>query len=208
MVRKSMALSDREIEMIRVRLQSEMERLGFEKRKDFAAFLGVKPQYLTMIFNGDRTGERKLKIFAQKLKKPIEWLLGRTVSIPLIAEISAGMPFQLQEAKLMEEVDISEVPGIEPRMAKNLYALRVKDNSFFPALSQNDVLVVNKSSDSPLSTGSRVIYKNGTGGYYLKFIEIREDSITLRCFHPTTPTVVIPITEAKKLQKVITIIPA
>lgn len=204
-----MTLTEKEKEMLLNRLRGEMNRLGYKDQKDFAAFLGIRPSYLSMIFSGQRTGERMLKIFSQKLKKPVEWLLGRTVVIPLIAEISAGIPFEMQEAIIkMEVIDISEIPGIDPQKAKNLYALRIKDNSFFPALVQGEILIVDRSPNPSLQQGSRVVYPNGKTGCHMRYIEIGGTSVNLRCYNPTVSPITIPLEAARKLHKVISIIPA
>ena len=92
------------------RLEELCLRWGLTK-KEMAQKLGISIPYLSEILTGKKTGRRKVVDFAERLDVSIEWLTGEQILIPLVAELTAGGPFQLREQDYLEFFDITHLPG-------------------------------------------------------------------------------------------------
>jgi SOS-response transcriptional repressor LexA len=187
---------------LRARLKSEMNARGIVNQKEFAKLLGVSPQYVGQLFKGERMGSRKVWQFAKALNRSVEWLLGRIIGIPLIAEVGAGEHFNILEHKVLEEIDISDIPGIDKNKALDYYAIKIKDNSFYPTFNKGDILIVEKRQSTEIKHGSRVVWFQEKEKSLLKFVEIHLDHLLIRCFNQTIPSISRPLSELKNMHKV------
>jgi SOS-response transcriptional repressor LexA len=164
--------------MLARRLEELRLRWGLTK-KEMAQKLGISIPYLSEILTGKKTGRRKIVDFAERLDISIEWLTGEQILIPLVAEVTAGGPFQLRENDYLEFFDITHLPGITKQTAWHCYALRVRGDSLVPFHKDGDILIVKKNSKGNLRHGDMVICHQDEG-CYLKSLDLTGNTPKLR----------------------------
>ncbi|MDD2902001.1 MAG: XRE family transcriptional regulator [Syntrophales bacterium] len=164
--------------MLARRLEELRLRWGLTK-KEMAQRLGISIPYLSEILTGKKTGMRKIVDFAERLDVSIEWLTGEQILIPLVAEVTAGGPFQLQENDYLEFFDITHLPGITKQTAMHCYALRVRGDSLIPFHKDGDILIVKKNSKENLRHGDMVVCHQDEG-CYLKSLDLTNNTPKLR----------------------------
>lgn len=150
--------------MLARRLEELRLRWGLTK-KEMAQRLGISFPYLSEIITGKKMGMRKIVDFAERLDVSIEWLTGEQILIPLVAEVTAGGPFQLQENDYLEFFDITHLPGITKQTARQCYALRIRGDSMIPFHKDGDILIVRKNSKENLRHGDMVVCRRDDGCY-------------------------------------------
>ena len=190
--------------MLARRLEELRLRWGLTK-KEMAQRLGISIPYLSEIFTGKKSGVRKIVDFAERLGVSVEWLTGEQTLIPLVAEVTAGSPFQFRENKYLELFDLTHLPGITKQTAGHCYALRVRGDSLIPFHKDGDVLIVERNSRGKIRHGDLVVCHQEEGSY-LRSLDLTNNIPKLRPLDLTRYLETEQMTDLTRLDKIVFII--
>lgn len=146
----------------------------------------------------------------QRLAAPEPELAGGEGSVPVIAFVSAGEPFQWTDAGFTagNGLDETEVPpGVGPRLARSLYAVRVRGESMRPFLKEGATLYIKPESRREIVNGDYVIFKDKDFNCWVKRVEFHAEAIVLKSLNPTYPDIVKNRDEEVLMEKVFFIKP-
>ena len=142
-----MEISEKEADRLRHVLRQEMERRGLDER-GFAPLLGISYPFLNQILNQKRKGSRQLVNFADRLKVPISYLLGRVktpdpLPVPVVAFTVAGLTGHVPENLTDEWLYLSRH---QARGRRDLVAVRLTHDadSMLPQLRPHDLVVIDR----------------------------------------------------------------
>ncbi len=126
--------------------------------------------------------------------------------IPLISYVSAGESFQWTDQGFgpgqgLEMLDIP--PGLETRLARKVYAVRVRGDSMFPYLKEGAVLFVMPESRNVIRHGDYVIFKDQSYNAWVKMVFFRERKIIFRSLNPEFEDIVKTEDELVLMERVI-----
>ncbi|MBW2140879.1 MAG: helix-turn-helix transcriptional regulator, partial [Deltaproteobacteria bacterium] len=129
-------------------------------------------------------------------------------TVPVISHVSAGEPFQWTDGGFeagngLEKVDLP--PGIDPNLAKKIYAVRVRGDSMFPYLKDGATLFVKPESRDEVKHGDYVIFKDLDYNAWVKMVLFRDGQIILRSLNPEYGDMVKVEDELVLLEKVMAI---
>ncbi len=190
--------------MLARRLEELRLQWGLTK-KEMAQRLGISIPYLSEILTGRKTGMRKIVDFAERLSVSVEWLTGEQILIPLVAEVTAGGPFQFRENEFLELFDITHLPGITKETARHCYALRVRGDAMLPFHKDGDILIVEKNSREKIRHGDMVVCHKEDGSY-VKSLDLKDNIPNLRPLDLTHYMETEQVTGVTHLDKIVFII--
>ncbi|MBW2086423.1 MAG: helix-turn-helix transcriptional regulator [Deltaproteobacteria bacterium] len=155
--------------------------------------------------------ERVHEFWTEALSSPSDLLLGPLpyrYTVPVISHVSAGEPFQWTDGGFeagdgLEKVELP--PGIDPKLAEKIYAVRVRGDSMFPYLKDGATLFVKPESREEVRHGDYVIFKDQDYNAWVKMVLFRNDQIILRSLNPDYGDMVKDEDELILLEKVISI---
>ncbi|MBW2092967.1 MAG: helix-turn-helix transcriptional regulator [Deltaproteobacteria bacterium] len=129
-------------------------------------------------------------------------------TVPVISHISAGEPFQWTDGGFeagngLEKVELP--PGIDPKLAERVYAVRVRGDSMFPYLKDGATLFVKPESREEVRHGDYVIFKDQDYNAWVKMVLFREGQIILRSLNPEYGDMIKRENELVLLEKVMAI---
>ncbi len=129
-------------------------------------------------------------------------------TVPLISHVSAGEPFQWTDGGFeagngLEKVELP--PGIDPRLAEKIYAVRVRGDSMFPYLKDGAILFVKPESREEVRHGDYVIFKDQDYNAWVKMVLFRKGQIILRSLNPEYGDMVKLENELVLLEKVMAV---
>ncbi|MEW6657598.1 MAG: XRE family transcriptional regulator [Thermodesulfobacteriota bacterium] len=163
-------------------LARHLEELRLQWRitkKEMAEKLGISVPYYSEILTGKKAGRRKILDFSERLGVSVERLTGDQIFIPLVAEVTAGAPFQFRENEYLEFLDITHLPGISKQTARHCYALRVRGESMIPFHKDGDILIVERNSRDKVRHGDTVVFHQPEGSF-LRFLQLKGKNGYLR----------------------------
>lgn len=179
-----------------------------EKKKDFAARIGIEPNTLSgYLARGRLPSFEVLHKISQATGVSIEWLktgegqkypaignatpvpLGHGRRIPVVGLVHAG--------ELVEANDSEYPPGIAARYVttdrpgKNLFAVEIEGDSMEPDFRPGDIIIVNPNLDPTI--GDYVIVKKQDSGEVLFKKLVRRDPslVQLKALNPDYPDVIL-----------------
>jgi SOS-response transcriptional repressor LexA len=174
-------------------------------KKEMAQKLGISIPYLSEIITGKKAGMRKIVDFAERLDVSIEWLLGDQFLVPLVAEVTAGGPFQFRENEYFELLDISHLPTITKQTARQCYALRVRGDSLIPFYKDGDILIVKNNSQENFRHGHLVVCHQENGSYLMS-LDLSNNLPKLRPLGPAHYLESQQVTSSTRMEKILFII--
>ncbi|RJR40648.1 MAG: helix-turn-helix domain-containing protein [Deltaproteobacteria bacterium] len=148
-------------------------------KKEMAQKLGISFPYYSEIITGKKTGRRKVIDFAELLQVSVEWLTGDQILIPVLAEVTAGNRFHLQEKAHHELIDITHLPGINKQTAMHHYALRIRGDNLVPFHKDGDILIIARNIQDKIRHGDMVVYHTAAGSW-IRSLDFRDNQPKLR----------------------------
>ena len=131
-----------------------------------------------------------LELVAKALGVQAGDLVDETVAIPIVAEISAAQechyPGQIEEPQILGYLPLPRIIAEKKDwpMPEQLYGLKVRDNSFEPALFKNAQLVVQRNGE--IKEEDLVVYCDQSGRIFLGRLFFHNDHLLLRSLNPAT----------------------
>jgi SOS-response transcriptional repressor LexA len=189
-------------------LAKQLEELRLQwgpTRKEMALRLGISTPYLPEILTGKKRGMRTIVDFAARLRVSVERLTGDQILIQLVAEVTAGSPFQFRENEYLELFDITNLPGIAKQTAMHCYALRVRGDSMLPFHQDGDILIVEKNSQGKIRHGDTAVCHKEEGSC-VRFLDLTDNTTKLRPLDLSRFMQAEEVTDSPKLDKTIFII--
>lgn len=180
------------------------------KRKPFAISAGIEPtQFSRMMRNIRQWTVPHLQAVAKALDVQVGDLTDELISIPILAEVDAVSDVLYPEYR--EEIDKTQVFGWVPaprllvnkgqRMLAELYALKIKDDSFEPFLPKGSKLLVER--DGNKEEGSLVVYCDDRGCLRLGRISFHENSVILHSIVAGAKALILPRKRMSSMDRVI-----
>lgn len=183
-------------DMINARTRTLLEARGW-KIKDLAKEIermnplkAIHPSQLSRMLAGKRQWlMAHLELVAKALQVQVGDLADENVAVPIVATISAlsesWYPTTIEEGQILGYLPLPRIISEKKDwpMAKDLYGLRVVDNSFEPAIFQNADLIVHRHG--PKKEGDLVIYCDDTSRMFLGRLFFYNDHLLLRSLNPT-----------------------
>jgi len=190
--------------MLAKRLEELRLQWGITK-KEMAQRLGISLPYLSEIITGKRAGMRKIVDFAERLGVSVEGLTREQIIIPLVAEVTAGAPFQFWENEYLELLDITHLPGISKQTALHCYALRVRGDSMLPFHKDGDILIVKRDSRERIRHGDMVVCDKEEGSF-VRSLDLSDNVPKLRPLELSRYMETEQVTSLSQLDKIVFII--
>jgi hypothetical protein len=131
-----------------------------------------------------------LEIVAKALGVQVGDLADENVAIPIVAEISASQecqyPGQLEEPQTLGYLPLPRIIAEKKHWPRpeQLYGLKVRDDSFEPAITKNAQLVVQRNGE--IKEEDLVVYCDQSGLIFLGRIFFHNDHLLLRSLNPAT----------------------
>jgi transcriptional regulator with XRE-family HTH domain len=129
-----------------------------------------------------------LELVAKALRVQIGDLADETVTIPVVAEISAihecQYPGKVEEPQIIGYLPLPRIiaENKDWPMPEDLYGLRVQDNSFEPALFKNAQLIVQRNGEK--REEDLVVYCDQSNRIFLGRLFFHNDHLLLRSLNP------------------------
>jgi transcriptional regulator with XRE-family HTH domain len=187
------------------RIKKLLEDRGL-KQKPFAKAAGIDQSQFNRMMRGVRDWTLPhLQATAQALNLQVGELTD-VIMIPIVAEISADTESSYPGE--IKDCDLGYVPFI-PRffgdkdqpVLENLYSLRIKDDSFAPALLQGSKLIVEKEGNK--REGDLVVYCDGGNILHIGLLCLHDDQVLLRSISPGKKDLLLPRRQLASMDPVI-----
>lgn len=204
--------------MGKTKLSAELNSYISEQVKKWIKDLGLNPHALARKAGLDHgnlfrmvKGERgwtlgNLEQVASALGVPIAEILQEANPVPLVAAITAQVGFDYGRLAAGESIEL--VPclvEVEPPMRKEVYALKIEDQSFLPFFKPGAIIYARKNSFQEIEQDDLVIYCGSDGNGDLRRISFTDGNfLILKSLNPSlAKDIVIPKDHIKLTDKVI-----
>jgi SOS-response transcriptional repressor LexA len=136
--------------------------------------------------------------------------LGRTGTIPVVGHVSAGEGFEYTDGGYLvgegfEHVELP--PGIDPKLARKLYCVRVRGDSLKEFFGDGTLLFIKPESWEEVKDGDLVIFKRREDNKaFVKKVEFSGDSLILKSMNPMYKNIVVSKWDLGLLERVSAIV--
>ncbi len=131
----------------------------------------------------------------------------RVLKIPLIAYVTAGIPFQWTDGggghEMESGLEVLDIPpGMQFKEIETVYAVRVRGGSMFPPFKDGATLFIKTKNHNEIKHQDYVIFKDREHNAWVKMVLFRNDKIILRSLNPEYEDIILTMADLALLERV------